>query len=146
MSYKLYKRKKRIKGTVKYTKKKPYVFNPAYRKNDNIIDVSKLSVYNDFMINNILTKKYIRRYKNLLKMVYLLFNDAFPGDVGFQAVLGEIDKLKALINDKYHKYLELEKERLFLKELDYIESEVNKKFLEQIILRDSFTHKTDFIR
>ena len=146
MNYKLYRRKKRLKGKVTYAKKQPYVFNPAYRKNDNIIDISKLSIYNGDMINNILIKKYIRRYKNLLKMVYLLFNDAFPGDVGFQAVLGEIDKLKAILNDKYHKYLALEKEKLFLKELDYIESEVKKKFLEQIIYRNPFVEETNFIR
>ena len=146
MKYKIYRRKKRLKAKVSYAKKVPYAFNPAYRKNDKMIDVDKLCVYNDQMINNILIKKYTRRYKNLLKMVYLLFNDAFPGDVGFQAVLGEIDKLRALINDKYHKYLILEKEKLFLKELDYIESEVQKKFLEQLIFNEDLSLANNFIR
>ena len=146
MSYKIYRRKKRLKGVVTYSKRPPYVFNPAYRKSDKYIDISKLSIYNSQMINSILVKKYIRKYKNLLKMVYLLFNDAFPGDVGYQAVLGEVDKLKALLNDKYHKYLALEKEKLFLKELDYIEEEVKKKFLEQIIFRNPFIEETNYMR
>ena len=92
MNYKIYRRKKKIIGKVKYSQNLPYVFNPSYHKNDSIIDINKLSIYNQRMINNILVKKYIRKYKNLLKMVYLLFQDAFPGDTGFPAVIGEIDK------------------------------------------------------
>ena len=35
-------------------------------------------------------------------MVYLLFNDAFPGDTGYPAVLGEVEKLRTLLIDKYN--------------------------------------------
>ena len=131
MKYKIYRRKKRLKGKVKYSKDLPYVFNPAYHKNDNIIDISKLSIYNKQMINNIIVKKYIRKYKNLLKMVYLLFHDAFPGDSGFPAFLNETDRLRSIILDKYHKFLAAKNEKKFLKELDYIEKEVQKKFIEE---------------
>ena len=136
MKYKLYKKKKGLKGTVTYSKQKPYIFNPAYRKNKKIIDINKLVIYNSKMIDNILQQKYIRRYKNLLKMVYLLFNDAFPGDTGYPAVLDETSKLRSIILDKYYQYLSLAKSKQFLKELDYIESEVKIKFLEQRIFEN----------
>lgn len=131
MNYKIYRRKKKMIGKVKYSSDLPYVFNPSYHKSDSIIDINKLSIYNKNMINNILVKKYIRKYKSLLKMVYLLFQDAFPGDTGFPAVIGEIDKLRGILLDKYHKYLALENEKKFLKELDYIEKEVQKKFIQE---------------
>lgn len=133
MKYKLYKRKKRLNGNVTYSKQKPYIFNPAYRRNKNIIDINKLVIYNSKMIDNILQKKYIRRYKNLLKMVYLLFNDAFPGETGYPAVLDETSKLRSIILDKYYQYLSLAKSKQFLKELDYIEKEVQMKFIEHRI-------------
>lgn len=133
MNYKIYRRKKKIKGIVKYTKDLPYVFNPSYHKSDSIIDINKLSIYNKMMINNVLVKKYVRRYKTLLKMVYLLFNDAFPGDSGYPAVLGEIDKLRGILLDKYHKYISVENEKHFLKQLDYIENETKKRFIEERI-------------
>lgn len=144
MKYKIYRRKKRLKGKVKYSKDiKPYVFNPSYHKNKDIIDISKLSLYNDKMINNILIKKYIRRYKNLLKMVYLLFHDAFPGDTGYPAVLGEVDKLRTTLIDKYNKYLAMENQKKFLKELDYIESEVKKKFIQdRLFIDEIIEHKS----
>ena len=82
------------------------------------------------MIDNVLERKYIRRYKNLLKMIYILFNDPFAGESGFPAVLDESDRLRAILLDKYHKYLSLAKEKKFLKELDYIDSEVKMKYLE----------------
>ena len=135
MNYKIYRRKKRLKGKVKFSKELPYNFNPAYRKRDDIIDVSKLNIYNKMMINNVLMQKYIRKYKSLLKMVYLLFNDAFPDDSGYPAVLGEVDKLRGLLLDKYHKYLEIEKEKKFLKELEYIETEIKKKYIEDKLYR-----------
>lgn len=144
MKYKIYRRKKKLKGKVKYSKDiTPYVFNPSYHKNKDIIDISKLSLYNDKMINNILIKKYIRKYKNLLKMVYLLFHDAFPGDTGYPAVLGEVDKLRATLMDKYNKYLAMENQKKFLKELDYIESEVKKKFIQdRLFIDEIIEHKS----
>ena len=142
MKYKIYRRKKKISGKVKYSEKLPYIFNPSYHKNENMIDISKLSIYNDNMINNILVKKYIRKYKSLLKMVYLLFQDAFPGDTGFPAVLGEVDKLRATLIDKYNQYLRVENQKKFLKELDYIESEVKRKFIEEtLFMRDVTENK-----
>lgn len=133
MKYKIYRRKKKMNGKVFYSKQKPYIFNPAYRRNKNIIDINRFVLYNSKMIDNILEKKYIRRYKNLLKMVYLLFNDAFPDDTGYPAVLDESSKLRSILLDKYNQYLSLVKQKKFLKELDYIESEVKLKYLEQKI-------------
>ena len=138
MNYKIYRRKKKIIGKVKYSQNLPYVFNPSYHKNDSIIDINKLSIYNQRMINNILVKKYIRKYKNLLKMVYLLFHDAFPGDTGYPAVLGEVDRLRATLIDKYEMFLAREKEEKFLKELAYIEKEVQKKFISEKIFMNEF--------
>lgn len=145
MRYKIYRRKKRLKCKVHFSKNVPYVFNPAYRKNDQIIDINQLSIYNKKMINNVLIKKYIRKYKALLKMVYLLFHDAFPDDTGYPAVLGEVDKLRAILLDKYHKYLSLENEKKFLKELDYIESEIKKKYIEEKLIAQQF-FENNFIR
>lgn len=131
MKFKIYRRKKKLTGIVSYSKKAPYIFNPSYRKNDEIIDISKLSIYNSKMIDNILSQKYVRKYKELLKLVYLLYNDAFPGDVGYPAVLDEIAKLRSKLIDKYNKYLSLSKKKKFLKELDYIESEVKMRYVER---------------
>jgi len=131
MKFKIYRRTKKLSGTIHYSKKAPYVFNPAYRKNDEIIDISKLSIYNGKMIDNILSQKYLRKYKNLLKLVYLLYNDAFPDDSGYPAVLDESAKLRSILIDKYDKYLSLNKKKKFLKELDYIESEVKLRYVER---------------
>ena len=146
MKYKVYRLKKKLNGKVHYSDKDPYIFNPAYRRSDDIIDINKFVLYNSKMIDNILEKKYIRRYKNLLKMVYLLFSDAFPDDSGFPAVLDESSKLRVLLLDKYHKYLSLAKEKKFLKELDYIESEVKLKYLEQKIYENQMLELSGYKR
>lgn len=146
MKYKIYRRKKRLKGVVTYSKKEPYVFNPAYRKSDKIIDIDKLSLYNSDMTNNILVKKYIKRYKHLLKMVYLLFNNEIPTGDGTPAVLSEIDKMRGIINDKYHKYITLENERLFLKELDYIEKELKQNYIERVLFEKRIIGNQNLMR
>ena len=71
-------------------------------------------------------------------MVYLLFHDAFPGDTGYPAVLGELDKLRATLIDKYEMFLAREKEEKFLKELAYIEKEIQKKFISEKIFMNNF--------
>lgn len=134
MIYKLYRRKKRMKATIYHTSANFYSFNPAFRKNDKIIDINKLTIYNSKMINNVLSKKYIRRYKNLLKLVYLLFNDVFPDDSGYSSVLNESDKLKGILTDKYRKFLEIEEYEKYMKELSLIDNEVQKKFIESKVL------------
>ena len=144
--YKLYRRKKSLKGVVHYRKQPPYIFNPAYRRSPDIIDVSKLSLFNGKMIDNVLERKYIRRYKNLLKLVYLLFNDQFPGETGFPIVLDESDHLRSILLNKYQKYLSTHKSKKFLKELDYIDSEVKMKFLEYKMFQNDFYQYNDYRR
>ena len=56
MKYKIYRRKKGLKGEVTYSKDKPYIFNPAYRRSDDIIDINKFVLYNPKMIDNVLEK------------------------------------------------------------------------------------------
>ena len=105
MKYKIYRRKKRLKVQVKYAKKPPYMFNPGYRKNKNIVDVDQIRVYNPYMINNLLLKRFVRKYKEILKMSYIIFNDENPSDSSFSVVLGEIDRLRSKLLNKYIKYL-----------------------------------------
>lgn len=146
MDYKVCRNKKSLKGKVHYTKTKPYVFNPAYRKNDKIIDINKLSLYNSYMINNVLQRKYIRKYKNLLKMVYLYFNDPLPDSDSCPKILDECERLKSILLDKYHKYLSLEKEKKYIKELCYIESEVKQKYLEFKLFEQQIMEYSGFRR
>ena len=70
MIYKLYRRKKRLKGKVKYSKNLPYTFNPAFRRHDDIVDVSKLTIYNQKLITNILDKKLLNQKlkENMLRI------------------------------------------------------------------------------
>ena len=74
MKYKIYRRKKKTTGKVKYSNELPFSFNPSYHKNENIIDISKLSIdeisKKDFFLKQKLQNSIEKEYIELKELAY----------------------------------------------------------------------------
>lgn len=94
-------------------------------KND---DIKGITLINKKMINKVLTTKI----NNLFTRLLMIVNDAFNSDdnpAGTSIALDEIAMVRNYINNKYAKYLEKEKEQLYIKKLDLLEEEMQFKLL-----------------
>jgi len=93
-------------------------------KND---DIKSITIENNKMIDKVITNKINSMFTRLLMIV----NDAFNSDdnpQGTSIALDEIEMIRTQINIKYSKYLNEEKELLYLKKLELLEEEMKFKY------------------
>ena len=79
------------------------------------------------MINEILTIKFNRRFKKLLTLVSAVLNDTDATDADTALALDEVQLVKEILLNRYQKFLNQEKEELFLKKLRVLENELRLK-------------------
>ena len=103
-----------------------YTFKPKALSED-FIHVNKVNVVNHEMIDKILTRKFEKSFKRLvaLSMRVLEEEEADEGDTTI--VLGEVELVREILLNRYQKFIDKEKEELFLKKLRLIENELRMK-------------------
>ena len=102
-----------------------YDFRP--RNKVNQINVSKVTIIDNLMIDKILTVKFDRTFKKLIALAMRVINDDDASDDDVRIVLDEEKLIKEILQNRYAKYIRHEKELLFLKKLKVIENEMRMK-------------------
>ncbi len=115
-------KKELFSGDIDFT---GYKFNS--KRSKNIIKVSNVTVVDPKMINEILTIKFNRRFKKLLTLVSAVLNDTDASDADTALALDEVQLVKEILLNRYQKFLNQEKEELFLKKLRVLENELRLK-------------------
>ena len=105
-----------------------YTFSP--KKIVSYLNVKNINVIDNKMSDNILSIKFTERFNKLLKLVNLYLNDSDASDSDTSLVLDEVALIKGILLNKYQKYLNGEKEKLFLKKLRIVENEIKIKDLK----------------
>ena len=115
-------KKELFSGDIDFT---GYKFNS--KRSKNIIKVSNVTVVDPKMINDILTIKFNRRFKKLLTLVSAVLNDTDATDADTALALDEVQLVKEILLNRYQRFLNQEKEELFLKKLRVLENELRLK-------------------
>ncbi len=102
-----------------------YDFRP--RNKVNQINVNKVTIIDNLMIDKILTVKFDRTFKKLIALAMRVLNDDDASDDDVRIVLDEEKLIKEILQNRYAKYIRHEKELLFLKKLKVIENEMRMK-------------------
>lgn len=106
----------------------------GYKFKANSELVNNIIVMDNKLINNVVISKINLMFTRLLMIV----NDAFDSDDnpnGTAIALDEIAMVRSSILNKYAKYLEKEKQELYLKKLELVEEEMKYKFF---IMQNSY--------
>jgi len=103
-----------------------YTFKPKIGNGD-YLSVNKVVVINPTLIDKILTIKFNELFKRILNRAYFVLenDDASSSDVVI--ILDEVEKLKAIVEHKYQRFLSKEKEKIFLKKISLLEDELKSK-------------------
>lgn len=103
-----------------------YSFSP-HLNTDRYIKVKKVKIVNAMMIEKILTTKFEKQFRQLVSLALNVLNDEEASEEGTEIVLGEVELIREILLNRYEKYMNQEKEKLFLKKLRIIENEIRMK-------------------
>ena len=103
-----------------------YTFTPKPGKG-NYIKVKEVKIVDKVMIEKILSMKFDKSFKQLVALALRVINDDEADDDTAMLVLDEVELVRQILLERYHKYISKEKEKLFLKKLRIIENEIRVK-------------------
>ena len=106
-----------------------YTFRPKVSKSD-YVKVKEVTIVDPSMIDKILSQKFDKCFKRIVELAMIVVNndDADEGDC--ELVIDQAELLREILLTKYQKFLNHEKEQLFLKKLRLIENEMRMKQVE----------------
>ncbi|MBQ4031860.1 MAG: hypothetical protein II625_08920 [Bacilli bacterium] len=106
-----------------------YTFRPKVSKSD-YVKVKEVTIVDPSMIDKILSQKFDKSFKRIVELAMIVVNndDADEGDC--ELVIDQAELLREILLTKYQKFLNHEKEQLFLKKLRLIENEMRMKQVE----------------
>lgn len=113
-------------SVVSISKLDGYNFKPRSGKG-NYIKVSNVKIVDKVMIDKILSMKFDKSFKQLVALALRVINDEDADETAAEVVLDEVELLRQILLNRYQKFLNHEKEQLFLKKLRLIENEMRMK-------------------
>lgn len=113
-------------SVVKFKDISGYTFRPRVGKND-YIKVKEVTIVDPQMIDKILSQKFDKSFKKIVELAMIVVNndDADEGDC--ELVIDQAELLREILLTRYQRYINYEKEQLFLKKLRLIENEMRMK-------------------
>lgn len=106
-----------------------YNFSPKDNKS-NPIKVTKVTIVDKKMIDKILSMKFEKYFRRLAALALRVIEDDDSSDDAADIVLDEAELVKEILENRYKKYLNHEKEQLFLKKIKIIENQLQMKKVE----------------
>ena len=123
------KRKNRKKEVVSLNYKEiGYEFKPNI-KNEKMVQITELYLYDDKMINVVLMKKIDKSFRRLAAITMSVLNDEDATSADAIIALDEVAKLKSSILKKYNEYIKKEEEELHLKRLKMLENNLKQRLV-----------------
>lgn len=98
--------------------------------NTKTINIEKMILTDPELINQYISIRLEKRFKEILTKLCKLIEDPDTDEDGVARLLGEVEKLRQIIDVKYSKYLEGNKKRELITKIVLIEEELKKKYLE----------------
>ena len=106
-----------------------YDFSPKDNKS-NPIKVTKVTIVDKQMIDKILSIKFEKYFRRLAKLALRVIEDDDSSDDAADIVLDEAQLVKEILENRYKKFMNYEKEQLFLKKIRIIENQLQMKKIE----------------
>ena len=103
-----------------------YKFKPK-SGNGNYIKVNEVTIVDRVMIDKILSMKFDKSFRQLVALALKVINDPDADESDAEIVLDEVELVRQVLLNRYQKFLNHEKEQLFLKKLRLIENEMRVK-------------------
>lgn len=121
-----------------------YKFKPK-SSNGKYINVNEVTIVDKKMIDQILSVKFDKAFKKVVAMALAVINDEDSDETACEVVLDEVELVRQVLLNRYQRFINYEKEQLFLKKLRLIENEMRVKQVkikQKAMYLDSLEEKT----
>lgn len=105
------------------------------------VNVSKVVIINPSLMNKVATKQLNMKFKRLLQLVTVIFEDDDESGSAYHEGLNEISKLRIEAKTKYFHYMKEEEIAIIEKKLDILENELK---LRLYYLEQDYQHIQDY--
>ena len=105
------------------------------------INVDKLLLTDPELINEYISIRLEKKFKEIITKLYEILNDPDTDEDGVSMLLGEVERFKEIVNNKYARFLGIQKKREFLAKIILIEEELKKKYMEIKYIQDLINTK-----
>lgn len=124
-----------------YDKMQGYDLAPKQNvKIKDAINVSKVVIINPSLMNKVAKKKVDLKFRRLLQLVSVIFEDDDETGSSYREGLNEIQKLRQEARNRYFKYMEEEEIKMIEKKLDILEQELKMRLF---YLQQSYQYSYD---
>ena len=113
-------------SVVKFKNIDGYTFRPRVGKND-YIKVKEVTIVDPQMIDRILSQKFDKSFKKIVELAMIVVNNDSADEGDCELVVDQAELLREILLTRYQKYINYDKEQLFLKKLRLIENEMRMK-------------------
>jgi len=142
-NYRLEKEGKEKKIGAKKILNEGLSMKPKLKHRNDFVEVKEIIVVNPSLQEKVLKMQFNIAFRRLLKLVINVTEDtdATSGDVG--VVLGEIERMKAILKEKYKQMFSKEEYFSMWRKAEYLEQELEKKRVmieqfEKLFLKQMF--------
>lgn len=97
---------------------------------ERYLNIEKLVIINPILIEKIVTQKFNQTFRKLAFYILMVINDDEATGTDTIFALGEIEKTRGILLNKYQKFLNSEIEKEYLDKLRYLENQVRIKQIE----------------
>jgi len=107
-----------------------YKFKPRNDLKKPYINVSSVIIYKPEMIDKLLSRKFEKQFNKLSNIImkYLYTDDDGDEDEGdYMIMLDEIARLKALVENKYKRFLSNEEYKDYIHKITFLDNQVRQK-------------------
>ena len=94
------------------------------------IKLKEVTIYDEDKIQDIIIHNYKIKYQRILQIIHDLSSTDNASESDYMICLDEVEKLKAILNFKYQKFLKKEVYEYFLDKLLFFEKILNEKIIE----------------
>ena len=105
------------------------------------INVDKMLLTDPDLINEYISIRLEKKFKSIISKLYEVLNDEDATEEGVSILLDETEKFKEIVNNKYARFLDMQKKREFLAKIILIEEELKKKYMEIQYINDIINTK-----
>ena len=139
MEYVIYAKNKKSK--VLYYKKDVDGLEIKPNSRSFSINVDKMLLTDPDLINEYISVRLEKKFKSIITKLYEILNDEDASENDTSMLLDETEKFKEIVNNKYARFLSIEKKREFLAKIILIEEELKKKYMEIKYINDLINTK-----
>lgn len=106
-----------------------YSFSPKYDASRPYIKVNSVTIYEPKMIDSLLARKFQKKFDRLSQIIMrFLYDDDDASDEGdYMILLDEIARLKAVVELKYQRFLQVEEYKDYIHKLAFLDNQLRQK-------------------